>query len=211
MNFQHDLQQGMSPYKKQAIECFHTLVGFLKNPVEGIKNLPNWDWPTLVAFHLALSAACGLMGGILSIRLGRIFSGLIVFPLSSLFIAALLTGFFYYTLLFVFHRETDFKKLATLVIFANIPFLFLSIFDYYLTPIVVFAILASGMLLIVGLTELTQLPRRKITQWIGGMMAIYVAFWIYGAISSSYEGRATKDLATPESLDILEEELGTSE
>jgi len=67
---------------------------------------------------------------------------------------------------------------------------------------------ATGMLLIVGLTEISQIEKKKVVQLVGGIVALYLAFWIYGAISTSYEKHTVKDFATPESLDILEQELG---
>jgi hypothetical protein len=208
MTFTRDLQQGMSPYKAQAIECLKVLLKFLKNPVQGVRDLPNWDWATLVVFHTALAAAFGFLGGLISLRLGRVFSGLIIFPISTLFIVAVISGFFYYTFLFIYHRELDFKKLATLVVFANLPNIFLALLAYHVPPISLLGVAATGMLLIVGLTEMSQIEKKKVAQLVGGIVAIYLAFWIYGAISTSYERHTVKDFATPESLDILEQELG---
>ncbi|MEK6556261.1 MAG: YIP1 family protein, partial [Bdellovibrionota bacterium] len=177
MTFSRDLQQGISPYKAQALECARVLLQFLKNPVLGMRQLPTWDWPTLILFHTALAATFGFLGGLISLRFGRVFSGLIIYPISTLFIVAIISGFFYYTFLFIYHRELDFKKLVTLVVFAHLPNTFLSIFAYHLPPIILMGVAASGMLLIVGLTELSQIDRKKIIQLVGGIVTLYVAFW----------------------------------
>lgn len=207
MTFSRDLQQGLSPYKQQALDCLKVLIQFLKNPVAKITQLPDWEWPVLVLFHTSLAAGFGFLGGLLSLRFGRIFSGLIIYPLSSLFIVAIITGFFYYTFLFIYHLEVDIKKLFTTVLFANLPNIFLSILAVYLPPITLVSVLASGLLLIVALAEITQLNKKKITQLVGILVALYFAFWVYGAISSVIDKRSSHEFATPESLDILEKEL----
>ena len=42
-------------------------------------------------------------------------------PISSSLILAMVTGFFYYTFMYVFKREVPLKKIATLVILATLP------------------------------------------------------------------------------------------
>lgn len=211
MTFARDVQQGFSPYRAKLNEAIATLLRFLKNPVQGMRTLPNWDWVVLGCFHAAIAAACGLVSGLITLRISKVISGLIIFPISTTILLLIISGFFYYTFLFVFHKEISFRKLATVVVFANLPNLFLSVGVGYIPPLSLVGMGVSAALLVVGLVEVSHVDRKNITKLVGGLFALYCIFWIYGAISNSQEKRSIKDMATPESLDILEKEMRDEE
>lgn len=211
MTFARDVQQGLSPYRAKLNDCVATLIRYLRNPVQAMRTLPDWDWIQLGAFHGAIAATCGLVSGLVTLRFAKIFSGIILFPISTTFLVMIASGFFYYTFLFVFHREMSFRKLVTVVVFANIPNLVLSIAAGYLPPMALVSMGVSSALLIVGLVEITNISRKSIVKLVGLLFGLYCIFWVYGVISSSQEKNSIKDMATPESLDILEKEMRTDE
>ncbi len=211
MTFARDVQQGLSPYRAKLNDCVATLFRYLRNPVQAMRTLPDWDWVQLGAFHGAIAATCGVASGLITLRISKTISGLIVFPISTTILVMIVSGFFYYTFLFVFGRELSFRKLVTVVVFANIPNLVLSIAAGYLPPMAIVATGVASSLLIVGLVELTDVGRKSIMKLVGLLFGLYCVFWIYGAISSSREKNSMKDMATPESLDILEKEMRTEE
>lgn len=211
MTFARDVQQGLSPYRAKLNDCVATLIRYLKNPVQTMRTLPDWDWIQLGAFHGAIAATCGVIAGLVTLRFAKIFSGLILFPISTSILVMIVSGFFYYTFLFVFNRELSFRRVVTVVVFANIPNLVLSIAVGYLPPLSILAVGVSSALLIVGLVEVSNVSRKSIMKLVGLLFGLYCVFWIYGVISSSQEKSSIKDMATPESLDILEKEMRTDD
>ena len=211
MTFARDVQQGLSPYRAKLNDCAATLIRYLRNPVQAMRTLPDWDWLQLGAFHAAIAAVCGVISGLITLRISKTISGLIVFPISTTILIMIVSGFFYYTFLFVFNRELSFRKLVTVVVFANLPNLVLSIAIGYLPPLALVSMGVASALLIVGLVELTNIGRKSVMKLVGLLFGLYCIFWIYGVISSSREKNSIKDMATPESLDILEKEMRTDE
>lgn len=211
MNFTNDLQQGLSPYRQKLHAVLYFLRDFVKNPVHGMRNPPDWEWSVLAIFHASVTAICGALSGLIMLHPARFFSGLIVLPISSSLILAMVTGFFYYTFMYVFKREVPLKKIATLVILATLPFTALYTFSGYLPPISIAGLFVTCLLLIVGLTENTQIERKKITKLVGGIFAVFLIFWVYNTISNSREKKSIKDMTVPGSLDILEKEMRDGE
>lgn len=211
MNFTDDLQQGLTPYRQKLNTVLSFLREFAKNPVQGMRQPPDWEWPVLLIFHAAFAAVCGALSGLISFKVAQFFSGLIVYPISTALMIAAATGFFYYTFLFLFQREMPIKKVATLVILANLPNTALYILSGYLPPVTLFGLFVTCLLLIVGLSEHSGVERKKIAQIVGGIFAIFLAFWVINTISSSREKKTIKDLTVPGSLDILEKEMRDSE
>src|SRR5438105_149946 len=102
-------------------QALFTLPHFLKNPVDGMRHLPDWDWPVLLILQGGMAAISGFVKDIV----GRHYIGAIVsifiFPLVALVTSAVVTGFFFYTFMFFFQRHVDFRRVFTHVLFASIP------------------------------------------------------------------------------------------
>jgi hypothetical protein len=207
MNFTDDLQQGLSPYRQKVNEVLRFLLEFLKNPVHGMRFPPNWDWQVLLIFNAAAAALCGVISGIASLHPLQVVAGLIVVPILTTFGVAVITGFFYYTFMFIFKTEVSPKKVATIVILAILPYLIIYPLVQFLRPLVVFGIGATCILLVVGFTENTGVERKKIVRLVGGIFSVFLIFWVVTTINESREKKSIKDMTTPGSLDILEKEM----
>jgi Yip1 domain len=196
-----------NPHRQRLTDSLHLLKRYLKNPVQTMRELPDWDWPTLLFFYMSVAGSCGILGALVSRHLLQIIPGAILLPISATLGAFVATGFFYYTYIFFFKREIAIKTLFTIVILAVLPILFLSIFSSWLLPLNLIGFLASGLLLIVGLTESTHIDRRKITKLIGAIYLVYVAFWMMNTIHSRTEKEEYKD-PVQDAVQILDKEKG---
>ncbi len=197
----------MNDFKTKAQQCALSLVAFLKNPIQGMRSLPEWPWQELVLVLLSISAICGAAQGIVSGKVLSIFAGIIFYPIGITILVGLFSGFFYYVFLFFFKREVDFKRLFTNVTFATIPSLLVSIVTPVLPPVQLVGLLATLFLLVVGFTENFQMPKRAMAKFLAGIFLIYLIFWIYSSINFKKTKDSFRDQATPESIDILEQEL----
>jgi len=194
-------------WKTRFFEAGRILLQFVKNPIEGMRHLPNWDWPFMLVCQAIAAAVAGVAAGIVSGSIARLFTGLIFVPISNALVTAVLSGFFYYTFSFVFQQPTSFQRIYLNLVFAQLPSLVLFAISPILPPLALLGPAATGLLLLVGLVDNLGLDRRKITRLLLGMYAVFVIFWIFNTISQRRSVEAFRDRATPESLDILEREM----
>lgn len=202
-----ELATGELSVKDRIHDRVRFLTQFLKNPVEGMKRLPNWPWNELIILMGAMGAACGLLNGLLSTNILSMVAGILFFPIGVLFSLFISSGFFYYVFLFFYKREFDFWQVFTNVLFASIPALLLSVFSDIIPAVDLIGVAAALFLLIVGFSENLKLPRKKISKLMVGVFAVYVIFWMYGSITNQKIKSDFRDKASPESIDILEKEM----
>lgn len=194
--------------RNEVIDSLKVLLDFARNPIQGMKTLPDWPWPKLLLLMGAFAAACGFLRGIVNRSFLDMLSGLLVYPISTLLMMAIFSGLFYYIFLFFFKREISYHRLYTHLTFASLPAVLLSTVSYLVPPITLLGSAAIGLLLIVGFVENFQMNRQKITKLIGGLFLIYFIIWIFSTISFQQKKEEFRMQALPESLDILEKELG---
>lgn len=180
---------------------------FFKNPVQGMRTLPDWDWPTMLVLQGAFAAACAVIGNLLERDIIGMFTGIILAPLASIVVLAVGTGFFYYTFMFFFRREIPFRQIYLHLIFAAIPSQLTAVAATVVPPIILIGVAASMYLLFVGFTDNFHLEREKVKKLVIALGVIYGIFWAAQFVSYSNKHDRMRLKATPESLDILEKEL----
>jgi hypothetical protein len=188
-------------------EAALTLPHFFKNPVQGMRALPHWEWPETLILQALFAAACSVVGNILERDLIGIFTGLFIAPIASILMVTIGAGFFYYVFQFFFQREVPFRQVYQHVLFASIPTLIVGIVAFMLPPVLLVGAAATAMLLYVGFVSNFMLPPLKVRNLLAGIFAVYAVFWIVTLINSSHRHKSMRQKATPESLDILEKEL----
>lgn len=188
-------------------EILEFLFEYFKNPIQGIRQLPQWDWRTILMVQGSLSAVTGLLSGIVAQSISRIFLGFIFFPISSVICHFVVSGFFYYTFLFFYKTQVQFRQLYLVTILANLPFVMMIVLSPLFRPIALLGLGVTAMLSLVGFVENFLLPRRSLTRLLLGIYVAYVIMWITSSLNLTKKETAFRKMATPESLDILEREL----
>ena len=188
-------------------EAILVLPHFFKNPVQGMRLLPDWDWPTMLVLQGAFAAACAVIGNLLERDILGVFTGLVLAPLSILVVVAVGSGFFYYTFFFFFKRDIPFRQIWLHQVFAAIPLQMTAVAAPIIPPVILIGVAATMYLLYVGFTENFHLERAKVKKMLVGLGAIYALFWATQFVSYSNKHDRMRMKATPESLDILEKEL----
>src|ERR1044072_8772866 len=89
-------------YKNTLKEAIYTLPHFLKNPVEGMRNLPHWDWPTLLTFQGAMAVICGFLMDVVQRHWLAAIVSIFVAPLVGIIANGIMSGFFFFTFMFFF-------------------------------------------------------------------------------------------------------------
>lgn len=194
-------------FKEILLQALFALPRFLKNPIQGMRDLPDWEWPILLALQALLGLVCGLLAAFLSGSLILIITSIVIAPLSTLAVNLILSGFFYYTFLFFFKSEVSYKLIVTHLLFASIPVLLCNVISPVIPFIGVIGVVASALLLYVGFRENLRADEKKLKILLGGLIGFYLLSVAFQLIRFHQPDQDLKIRATPESLDILEQEL----
>lgn len=191
---------------------------FLRNPVESLKSVPDWSWPALIIIISVVAIFLGALTGFGSIRFSpfkisvtSLIAGFFVSPISALIVTGILSGLTYYTALFIYRTELNFKKIMSLVFLSCLPWLVIAPALDYLPILNPVAVILCSLIAIVAFTENTTLSRRQIFRMVGTLTTIFIIFWVINMINWSGNSSKNYRQIPSESLDILERELkGTS-
>jgi hypothetical protein len=194
--------------KSRAREIILFLPHFLKNPINGMKRVPSWDWPTVLILEILITAATSVLGGILAHHWLAILGGVIFGPIMGLVISFILSGVLYYACLFILRTELEYRKIFTVVVLAKVPSQILSILSPIAKPITLFCLVVTALLLIVGLVENFMLDKKKVTQIVGFIAGFVILAWIYSTVLEATNSHIKVQDYTPESLDQIHKELG---
>jgi hypothetical protein len=183
------------------------LKSYLKNPVDGLRKLPDWNWEIVLLVQTATTAACGVLSGLVAKSIGQFFFGLLFFPIIAVICSTVASGFLYYTFFYFFKFEFSLRKLYTIVVLCSFPFLALHIFSALLPPISVLGFAVFSLLLIVALSEHSVVPRKQIIKLVAAIYGVYIIFWMANIVQDSMETRKYKEFTTPESMELLRKEM----
>lgn len=188
--------------QKELPKLFSYLIALAKNPAEEIKTLPQIKWPTLLAFQFCLSLTSAVFSALLAPYSITVFN-----VLASLGAALVATGlvslFFYYFFLLLYERQLPFIKVFTLVLFAHIPFAIFHLAAAFFPPAELIGLGISGILMVVGLVENFDIPKRLALKLMAICYSVFLVFWIAQMITRQDQ----LEDAQPKSLDKIEKEV----
>ena len=185
MNDYRDVTPGKSTASDHLQSMAQTIINFLKNPIEGIKRLPDWSWASLIICMVILSMISGILSGLIPPNFYRILGGFVLSPfvgVASGMVGALLIYYYFQ----VFEKRTvPLRKVFTLILFANVPFFTFQIVSEILPPITLVGFAFAAMLLAVGLTENFQLEKKRSIRLAGILFAVIFFLWLWNRIDIS--------------------------
>ena len=180
---------------------------FFRNPVQGMRQLPHWEWPTILVLQGALAIACSVIANLIERDFFWMITGIVVAPVMNYLMVAIASGFFYYLFALVFKRDVAFREVYLHVLFASIPLCIVSTIAFLLPPLILVGMAATLMLLFVGFVDNYQIPARPLRNVLVAILAVHVVYWGFQQFKSTSKHKSMRQRATPESLDILEKEL----
>lgn len=157
-----------------------SLIAFLKNPLQEIKNPPDWNWKELLVMQGLTTAASGAVTGLVSKSLLGIFGGVFLTPILTLITLTISSLFFYYIFQILAGKTLDFRRLMILVFFANLPFFLFQMISSLIPPVSLIGLAFTSLLLIVGLVENFKLPRPLVSRVIAALYVVIFMVWIWG-------------------------------
>ena len=193
--------------KQRIREDIVVLPHFLRNPVQGMRALPHWEWPTLLILQGAFAAACAVLGNLLERDWLGVVVGLVLAPLLNILITGIAAGFFYYLFIFAFRRDVPYRQIYLQVAFASIPMVILNMVAFLLPPLVLLGSATTLILLYVGFIAGFHIPAKPIRNLFIGIFLLQALYWCFQQVQTSTHHKSLRQRATPETLDILEREL----
>ena len=194
--------------KSRFREILLFLPMYLKNPLEGMKHVPSWDWPTVLILEILLTAVTSVLGGILAHHWLALLGGILLGPIMGLAITFVLSGTLYYACLFIMRTELEFRKVFVVTVLAMVPSQILGVVSVLARPITLICLIVTALLLIVGLVENFMLDKKKVTQIVGSIAAFVILAWLYATVIDATSSRIKVQDYTPETLDQIHKELG---
>lgn len=170
----------VSPDKKTVDpkNLIRELIEFIKNPIEKITNLPDWNWPSVFTVQILLALVSGILAGLIKMNFYRMLYGLFLMPIVTTISALLLALFIYYYFQFMENRTESFRKIFILVILSSIPFYIFQIASEYFAPITLIGFGFTSLLAIVGLNENFKVEKKRAYFLIGTLFIFVLLAWI---------------------------------
>ncbi len=161
------------------------LIAFVKNPIEHIAKIPDWNWASIFFVQIMIALCSGVLAGLIKLNIYRMAAGVFIMPFVSTITSLLMATFFYYYLQFFENRTENFRKLFTFVILSSIPFYVFQIVSEYFAPITLIGFGFSFLLAIVGLNENFKVEKKRCYQLIGLLFVLVLVTWITNRYSSN--------------------------
>lgn len=186
----------LSPPFQEFIRVF---LRYIKNPVREIQHLPDWSWRNLLIFIVGFTAATGAAAGLLRAQVLSVFYGALIVPVMT-GLTILIASLFFYFFFQVFAGQTlSFRKITTIVFFANIPFFIFQMVSHWFPPISLIGLAFAGLILIVGFTENFRIDRKLITRVVAGTYLLFVLMWVWSRFDvSEFESALERRMDAPE-------------
>lgn len=166
----------MTPSKFK--EILQYLVEFVKNPIQKIAHLPDWDWSELFITQITFAVTSGILAGLIKFNFYRVAFGIFLMPIVSTLATMMLTTFFYYYFQFFESRTESYRRLFTFVMLASIPFYIFQIASEYFQPVALIGFGFTSLLAVVGLTENFKVDRKRSFQIAGFLYVLVLVTWI---------------------------------
>jgi hypothetical protein len=169
----------VSPDKKtvDVKNLIRYLIEFVKNPVQGISILPDWNWPSVFTVQVLLAVASGFLSSLLKLNFWGIAQGIILMPVVTTVTALLLALFLYYYFQFFENRTESYRKIFILVILSSIPFYVFQIISQYFAPITLIGFSFTTLLAIVGLHENFNVEKKRAYIICGALFIFVLLAW----------------------------------
>ena len=181
---------------------------FLRHPVNGMRALPDWPWLEILCLQSLFAAACAALGNVIARHYMGIALGLVLGPIVNIVGYTIYAGFFYYVITLAFGRPVTFRAVYLNVAFSSIPMMLTNIIAPLFPLALTLGIAASLTLLYFGLVSNFGLERVRVRVLLASLMALYFLTWGVTLFTVHQRREHLRVKATPESLDILEHEIG---
>lgn len=192
--------------KSKLREAVLALPNFFKNPIQGMRQLPNWEWPELVILQCAFASTMAMLKSIIDRSLVGLVN-VVIAPFAAVIVIGLVAWIITYAFKFFNDRDVDLRLVYTNLVFAAIPSQITNILSKYIPGVNLCGLAATLILLHVGLTHNFYANPRKLKNGFIGLFVAAALITVLSLVKNQFRREDMRQKATPESLDILEKEF----
>jgi hypothetical protein len=189
---------------KEALEY---LKSFGRNPIQGMRKIPNWDWPTMIIVQVSLSIILGFIAAIAARSSLAIAGNIFLFPITTVLSTLMGAAFFYYSFIFLLNSPIAFQKVYIIVGLSYLPFLIFRIISFLGPVIDLIGFLCVCLLLVVGFIENCAISKKYIFKLIAGLVGLFLVLWIFRVYNQAKHDITIENTTSPEAIKILQEEM----
>ena len=168
-------------------EIFFHLKKFVIHPIQEIKHLPDWNWTRVLTLQIILSLVSGLLSALVRTEFStwKLLQAVVVFAFISTLTGLVLASFFYYYFQVFEKRTVSFIKLAIVVFLSTTVFYLFHSVAGLLIFFDILGMLFTGILLVIGLTENFQMPKKNSIRLVCVLLVLIFSVWVTGQIHNS--------------------------
>lgn len=165
--------------KESLLKSARLFIDYLRNPIQGIQTIPQWDWLHLLFHILAFTALTGVISGIVQTSVLGLLHGLVIIPIITLILTVVGSLFFYFFFQVFAERTFSLRRIMTIIFFANIPFFIFQTVAEYFPPISLIGLAFTGFILVTGFTVQFGLDRRFVIRIVSLVYAMFFIVWLW--------------------------------
>lgn len=187
--------------KKDIRELLNYLSVYILDPLHHIKNIPSIHWQSGVFAIFAINILVGLLRSFFSRSILNAVISFFITPFLAVVIITLTTLFLGYFFSFILERRLSYQKIFSILLVAYIPGFLFFIGSIFYAPLFILGVAVTSVLLVMGLVENLQIPKKLGVRLVVVGGGVVVLFWIAQLfVISAQENQ-------PKSLDQLEQEI----
>lgn len=178
----------MTPESSSVLnEIFYYLKKFAAHPLQEIKHIPDWNWSRVLTLQIVLSLISGILSALVTTEFStwKLLQAVVFFPLISTITGLILASFFYYYFQVFEKRTVSFIKLAIVVFLSTTVFYLFHSIAGLLVFFDILGMIFTGILLVVGLTENFQMPKKNSVRLVGVLVILVFSVWATGQVRNA--------------------------
>jgi hypothetical protein len=175
---------------------------FLRHPIEKIKRVPRLSWESTVIGVFTINIVCGILRALFQFSVINFLISLFITPIIAAIALVLLSLFIYYFFQIIFKETYNFEKISTILFMAYLPGAIFYLGSIFYPPLFVLGLIINAFLVVVGLEENFQLPKKTIIKIVSLGVVLILVFWVKNQFFSPHTSM------DPKSLEQMEQELG---
>lgn len=183
-----------NPFSEERIRrSLQLLVSYMRNPIQGIRNLPDWSWGELLVHMLLFTGATGALAGLVQSSFMSTLHGLLLVPIITGILISVSGLFFYFFFQVFAGRTLSLRKILTVIFFANLPFFVFQTISYWFPPVSLIGLAFTGLILITGFVDVFDLPRKLVAKTLILLYLLFMLIWLMSRLDTIDFERSMND------------------
>lgn len=174
---------------------------FLLDPIHSIKKIPHLHWQSVFIFIFFINIFFGLIRALHSRSIINAILGFFITPFLAVLLISLLSLFLGYFFRFVIGKAVSYQSLSNILFAAYIPGSLFFLGSIFYPPLFVLGVVVTSALLVVGLVENLEIPKKLGIKLVVSGGVFVLVFWF---IQQFLMNDLRQEVKT---MDQLEEEL----